>query len=260
MHTKFSWLVLFFTVTGFHQATATTYQANSADNQVALLELYTSEGCSSCPPADELLSVIKKQGIDDKLLIPLAFHVTYWDYIGWKDRFADRRYDNRQRQQVAKSGSRSVYTPQFMLNGTSIRVPSLEGKIQQVTQQNAQVKLDLQAKFNRQQLTINVNASKLATSEKNSLQAHSVYLAVYQHGLSSNIKAGENHGRQLHHDYVVRELVGPFSMTQQTLSTDVVVDWQSDWQKDQMGIVAFVQPAGSHKVVQAVNLSFEQAP
>ena len=64
--------------------------AKSPDNRVVLLELYTSEGCSSCPPADRFLSELKDAGISDQQLIPMAFHVTYWDYIGWKDRFAKK--------------------------------------------------------------------------------------------------------------------------------------------------------------------------
>ena len=80
----------------------------SPDNRVVLLELYTSEGCSSCPPADRFLSELKSTGISDKQLIPMAFHVTYWDYIGWKDQFAKKQYDQRQRALAHKKKKSTV--------------------------------------------------------------------------------------------------------------------------------------------------------
>ncbi len=82
----------------------------SPDNRVVLLELYTSEGCSSCPPADRFLSELKSTGISDKQLIPMAFHVTYWDYIGWKDQFAKKQYDQRQRALAHKKKKSTVST------------------------------------------------------------------------------------------------------------------------------------------------------
>ena len=73
--------------------------AVSPEHRVSLLELYTSEGCSSCPPADKFLSNLQRAGVSSKQLIPLAFHVTYWDYIGWKDPYASPKHDGRQRKQ-----------------------------------------------------------------------------------------------------------------------------------------------------------------
>lgn len=90
---------------------------SSPQNRVAVLELYTSEGCSSCPPADRFLSQLKDSGISDRQLIPMAFHVTYWDYIGWNDRFAKKQFDQRQRELAYKNKSSTVYTPQFLLSG-----------------------------------------------------------------------------------------------------------------------------------------------
>ncbi len=89
----------------------------SPETQVSLLELYTSEGCSSCPPADRWISKLKK---DDRLwssMIPVAFHVDYWDYIGWKDRFASPEYSLRQRNYARSKNLKTVYTPGFLLNG-----------------------------------------------------------------------------------------------------------------------------------------------
>ncbi len=96
--------------------TASAQTFTSTDKRVSVLELYTSEGCSSCPPADEWLSKLKQ---DDRLwseIIPLAFHVDYWDYIGWQDPFANKRYSQRQRQYARDKNVRTVYTPGTLLN------------------------------------------------------------------------------------------------------------------------------------------------
>lgn len=87
--------------------------ATSAAQAPALVELYTSEGCNSCPPADRWLSRLPRDGS----VIPLAFHVDYWDYLGWRDRFASAQFSERQRQQLSVNGSRFPYTPQVVVNG-----------------------------------------------------------------------------------------------------------------------------------------------
>ncbi len=95
--------------------------SHSPENRVVLLELYTSEGCSSCPPADQFLSSLESAGVSTEQLIPVAFHVTYWDYICWKDRFANPRFDKRQRELARKNELSTVYTPQFVLSGGDYR-------------------------------------------------------------------------------------------------------------------------------------------
>ena len=96
-------------------ANAVTFE--SAEKQSGLLELYTSEGCSSCPPADRYLSTLKeKEGLWHEF-IPLAFHVDYWDYIGWQDRFANPAHTSRQRQHAREQAMRTIYTPGFFHNG-----------------------------------------------------------------------------------------------------------------------------------------------
>src|SRR5438270_8352522 len=87
--------------------------ARSPDHSVALLELYTSEGCDSCPPADRWLSRFDQTSVADRV-VPLALHVDYWDRLGWKDRFASPAYTERQREQTRRQGSSFVYTPQVM--------------------------------------------------------------------------------------------------------------------------------------------------
>ena len=116
----------------------------SPENRVVLLELYTSEGCSSCPPADYFLSALKHAGISSKQLIPLAFHVTYWDYIGWHDRFADKAFDERQRVHARRNKQGTIYTPQFMMSGEDYRrYASFDNDIAKAGRQPASVDLEL---------------------------------------------------------------------------------------------------------------------
>src|SRR5689334_12001294 len=103
------------------EAVATECSAQSGPQAVPLLELYTSEGCSSCPPADKWLSSIAAAGYGTDKVVPLAFHVDYWDYIGWKDRFARPDFSDRQRWVAAIGRSDFVYTPQVILNGIDFR-------------------------------------------------------------------------------------------------------------------------------------------
>lgn len=95
--------------------------AQSGPQRIALLELYSSEGCSSCPPADKWVSNLEKRGWGPDKVIPLALHVDYWDYIGWKDRFASPAFTTRQQTQAALARSTLVYTPQLTLNGRDYR-------------------------------------------------------------------------------------------------------------------------------------------
>ena len=96
--------------------------AKSGNKTAAVLELYTSEGCSSCPPADKWISSLAPGGFTANQIVPLAFHVDYWDYIGWADRFANKKFSGRHRGLARANGSGTVYTPQVFVNGKDIRL------------------------------------------------------------------------------------------------------------------------------------------
>ena len=104
-----------------HAASAASLSLQSPINQVGLLELYTSEGCSSCPPADRWLSSLKDNPKLWKELVPVAFHVDYWDYIGWPDKFASSAYSKRQQRYARQQTINAVYTPGFVYNGAEWR-------------------------------------------------------------------------------------------------------------------------------------------
>lgn len=228
--------------------------AVSSANRVALLELYTSEGCSSCPPADKFMSRIKLADISDRQLIPLSFHVTYWDHIGWKDRFSNPQHDARQRNQAKLNSSRMVYTPQFIMNGKDFRRHgSFDNEIVRINSIAAEYQIELSATLNTDAIDVVLNTR---TQIDNSDEAVA-YIAIYEHGLSSEVTDGENEGKQLRHDYVVRELKGPYLINQDQSVFEASFA-HSDYKIENSGIVAFIQKPMKSEVLQAVRLELEQ--
>lgn len=166
----------------------------SGEAQVPLIELYTSEGCSSCPPADRWLSNLTKNKDLWSGFVPMAFHVDYWDYIGWKDRFASREYSQRQRRYAAEYGERTVYTPGMRKGGEEWRSWRVLGK--PVNNDSEQVG----------KLVLNVDEGGRFSAEFDSLGSDSglqLNVAILGIGLSSEVTRGENTGRTLDHDFVV---------------------------------------------------------
>jgi hypothetical protein len=232
-------------------AVAAGCEASSGPQRVALLELYTSEGCSSCPPADRWLSSVSSQGFGPDRVVPLALHVDYWDYIGWADRFARPIFSARQREQVKIAGGRVVYTPQLMLNGRDFRGGALARAASEINRlpSGADIKLTLSSAANVQ-IELNANVKTKSASRA------ALYVAVYQNGLSSDVRAGENRGVRLEHDYVVREWYGPISLDAAPLAWRQSIAFKPDWQTAKMGVVAFVQDQSSGEILQALQLPF----
>jgi hypothetical protein len=167
--------------------------ARSGATIAPVVELYTSEGCSSCPPADRWLSSLKS----DPATLAFAFHVDYWDYIGWKDRFAHPVHGARQGQQQAVNGARVRYTPQVVLNGADRpNWPALRTPLS-APSGAATVALALARDGDAVKATVTPLAGAPARL--------AAWWAVTEHGHVSRVRAGENDGETLHHDYVVRE-------------------------------------------------------
>ncbi|MBE9560251.1 MAG: DUF1223 domain-containing protein [Proteobacteria bacterium] len=234
--------------------------AVSPDNRVVLLELYTSEGCSSCPPADRFLSELKAAGISDKQLIPLAFHVTYWDYIGWKDQFANKQYDERQRELAHKKNESTVYTPQFVMSGDNYRsYVTFSEDVNKLAKQKSTVDLVLTAHL----LPAQKSTDKLQLNLTTDISASKIkdvgfYLVIIENNLASDVNDGENEGEQLHHDYVVRQFLGPFfqSKPKNQRSREQIVVLQPEWKRDDLSIVAFAENPHTGEVLQAVRINY----
>jgi hypothetical protein len=158
-----------------------------------LVELYTSEGCSSCPPADRYMSsLINEPGLWSKI-IPLAFHVDYWDYIGWEDRFAQPTFKQRQYDYRKNGLLRSVYTPGWIVDGKEWR-GFFQGRSLPTSPNRSGQKLI--AELDNQDLSINFDAIE-------STKALTAHVALIGFDQQSNVTAGENRGRTLSHQFIV---------------------------------------------------------
>ncbi|MDJ0992821.1 MAG: DUF1223 domain-containing protein [Dinoroseobacter sp.] len=183
-----------------------------AEDKLVVVELYTSQGCSSCPPADALLKKISSE-YDD--VIALALHVDYWDYIGWKDIFADPAYSKRQKDYGRAAGHRSVFTPQMVIGGIDHVVGYKPMDVANVIQKHraAPDEISVTARSNGGDVVITL-------VPKRDTGSYQVSLVGYSNGESVAIKRGENAGKTVHYTNTVKEFVdlgewdgsGPTSM------------------------------------------------
>ncbi len=202
-----------------------------------LVELYTSEGCSSCPPADRWLS----RRVGEEPANFLAFHVDYWDDIGWPDRFASPAYSQRQRRRVGAAGESPVYTPQVMLgaevqaNWRNDFVWQRSLRQQRQTQPRAALALRLQRDGQGEGWQAALGVTPIGAP----VAGAQVWLAYYVDAQTTQVRAGENRGDTLRHDRVVRELLGPWPLGSGTSSRRIPLRVESaPW-----GVTAFVQDA-----------------
>ena len=175
--------------------------ARSAATLTPVIELYTSEGCSSCPPADAWLSTFKTAHKEGKV-VAQAFHVNYWDYIGWKDRFAAPAYTQRQRELSARTRLNSIYTPQIAKNGVTVRDTDNAAAL-------IAPKESAQASIALKQLEANRFEAVIEPTQANGqgIGPWTAYFTVTEHDHLSKVTAGENKGESLAHDFVVRQYV-----------------------------------------------------
>jgi len=190
------WLIIIILMLGAPLA------ARAADNifvsgpqKTHLLELFTSEGCSSCPPAEAWLSKLKAEPRLWKDFVPVAFHVDYWDRLGWRDPFAAKEWTARQYQYAANWKGNSVYTPGFVLDGAEWRntgVPSAAGE----TVGSLKISLEKEGRLIAEFRPVKSGASKF-----------DLHVARLGFNLKTNVTGGENNGRKLQHDFIVLSLV-----------------------------------------------------
>lgn len=169
---------------------------------IAVVELFTSEGCSSCPPADRALArVAERAQHDSSAVYALSFHVDYWNYLGWRDRFSDPRYSLRQRGYAAISAGGGTYTPQAVVNGGAECVGSnasrLDDLIDSALKRAPRHRIELTARREPASLTVDYRVS-------GDTAAHVLNLALIEPHADSSVRAGENSGEHLEHVNVVR--------------------------------------------------------
>lgn len=229
--------------------------ARAADSNV-LVELFTSEGCSSCPPADDVLSdLMRRQLVPGVHVLALGEHVDYWDRLGWRDRFSSEQFSSRQTNYDARVfHANQVYTPQLVVDGQYEQVGSdLKAVMRAITQAAQAPKATVAVTVERAgagrdlDLSLNVNAPPGLTLH----EAVDVVVAVTEDNLTTSVARGENSGRNLRHTGVVRTLTTIATLTERTWSGRASVPWQSAWKLADVRVIAFLQERQSRRIVGA---------
>lgn len=219
----------------------------------AVVELFTSQGCSSCPPADRLLSELADEPAFAGRVFPLAFHVDYWNYIGWQDPFSSSEWSRRQRRYAEELSGR-VYTPQLVLNGSWETVGSRREDVTEAVREalsrppSAEVTLSLDAGAGA------VVAEAAARRGRGAAErAAELWLALYQDDLETPVTRGENADRRLVNDRVVRRLVRaarlPAGETEVAGEASLAIEPGWEWRS--LGVVAFLQDSDSLEILGA---------
>jgi hypothetical protein len=230
-------------------AEAADCSAESGPGTAALVELYTSEGCSSCPPADRWLGTLGPRAASGSI-VPLALHVDYWDYIGWKDPYAKREFSLRQRKLSQLQRMALVYTPQVLLQGRDFRQwgsRAFDDAVARINAQPARAHLRLQI-TGAGPLGLDVQArARLPAATADA----ELFIAAYRSRLQSRVSAGENRGRTLRHDYVVLEWQGPIPISG-ALEERRRLPLVPGAGAADSGVAAFVQDRRTGEVLQAL--------
>jgi len=240
----------------FSQARAANIvQGAQGTGTPVVLELFTSQGCSSCPQAEKVLSLLGRDESTRKRVIPLAFHVDYWNELGWFDPFSAREWSTRQAVYARAFGIDSSYTPQLVVNGRT-ELNGSDGKkvlselAQDIERQPAAtVSLTAQkAAGAKAELSVGVTAVLNERVEASKLEA---LVVVFESGLVTPIGAGENSGRTLENDFVVRRLKSAFSLDAKPGSRkEKALTFKLDpaWKLEKVGVAAFLQDPSSMRI------------
>jgi hypothetical protein len=222
-----------------------------------LVELFTSEGCSSCPPADALLSRLgRTQPVRGADIIVLEEHVDYWDRLGWKDPFSSAAATARQNEYGEAFGGSQVYTPQMIVDGRAEFVGSSDtDALRAIRTASQTAKPAVQLSWEKDE-TLAIHIEPLNNAGKRDGQQ--VFLVVAENMLHSDVKRGENAGRALEHDGVVRQLMplGKIDAAPAGFSSSVVVHSAREWSRANLRAVVFVQEPHNRHVLAAAAIPF----
>jgi hypothetical protein len=247
------------------RAQNTAGAASSASVRVpVVLELFTSEGCSSCPPADALLAKLEEQQpVAGAEIIALEEHVDYWDHEGWIDPFSSSQWTQRQQAYAVGFADHGVYTPELVINGRSGFVGSRGGDVYRaianaVAQPRTDISISLLNSEKRDHEHLKVEVGKIQGAQEGDVAE--VWLAITEMALHSSVTGGENAGHDLHHAPVLRWLhkIGTTNLNATPSfagESDVKLD--SAWKRNNLRVVAFVQEKRSHHILGAGVARFE---
>ncbi len=239
-------------------AAGSACRAQTGAGTNVLVELFTSEGCSSCPPADRWLSALGRRTADSGGVVPIAWHVDYWDYIGWKDRFAQGAFSARQRSLAQARREPVIYTPQVLVQGRDFRRWSQGGfdaLVARLASQAARARIALEITArSASEVEVALEARLLDDAARAAPREHALIVAATAGGFRTAVRAGENAGRALEHDHVAFGWKGPIGFREDgtlTLRTRLALPATPPATS---GVVAFVQHLPSARVLQALVL------
>ncbi|HWG89101.1 MAG TPA: DUF1223 domain-containing protein [Candidatus Acidoferrales bacterium] len=233
---------------------ATPSTAPPLSKRSVIVELFTSEGCSSCPPADELLGHLRQEANSNGAeVIPLGFHVDYWDSPGWHDRFDSSAFSRRQEDYARQFHLDGPYTPQMVVDGQAEFVGSLAGRAREVIAQSAAQPPDASVSISPEK-----NGDLLL--QASSSQSADVMLAITEDNLTTQVGGGENGGRSLHHMAVVRDLRRVGEVSNGKFSSAVQLTLNKDWKRQDLRAIVFVQTADNGRILGASSLKLGLLP
>jgi len=220
--------------------------------KAVVVELFTSEGCSSCPPADELLAHLRQDlSAKNIQVIPLGFHVDYWNSLGWKDRFSSAEFSRRQEQYTQSLHVDGPYTPEMVVDGAVEFVGNDAGHAHRTIGEAASQPEVATVKVSSavaDQLTVQAKAPVSAKDAQ-------VVLAITEDNLTTQVGSGENGGRTLHHAAVVRELRNLGRLHEGSFAANVPLKLDKDWKRADLRAVVFVQEGPTGKILGAATLA-----
>jgi hypothetical protein len=234
-----------------------TALAHTGESTPIVVELFTSEGCSSCPPADALLASLESsQPVEGAEIVALGHHVDYWNQLGWRDRFSSGVLTERQRVYARALNVESIYTPQLVVDGRAELVGSDAAGARRAIQRaldapHGRVRIDVEPS-GRDALALAISTSEIPPGSRG--DHDEVIVAVTEDRLKTDVRRGENHGRLLAHVAVVRSLTKAGEAKPGTGVARLSVarlPIAADWNRDNLKIVAFVQEERSRHILTA---------
>ena len=224
---------------------ATACVAQDAAKAPVVLELFTSEGCSSCPPADSLLLQLERQQQFEGIpVLVLGEHVDYWDHEGWRDRFSSPAFTQRQHEYQAKLRFQEPYTPQVIVNGSYEVVGSDAAALGKAIHTAAAQRNDVALSVQRTA----PETFEFAVANPGHRKTR-LLLAVVEAGLESKVSAGENRGRQIQHPAVVRRFSSLKTSSDESFKETTRVKLEREWNADHVRVIAFVQDVNSGAIL-----------
>lgn len=228
-------------------------QDRTKSTRPVVIELFTSEGCSSCPPADSLmLALERQQQLDGVPVIVIGEHVDYWDHGGWRDRFSSSAVSLRQNEYREKLHFDESYTPQAIIDGRYQVIASEEPSVRDAVHQAAAQPADVNVTVQR-----GAGGAYAVAVDNASRRKLRILLAVVESGLSSKVTGGENKGREVQHPAVLRRLSSVATTADASFHRSTNAKLEGDWNRKNVRVVVMAQDVATGAILGAATASTE---